>query len=60
MDGVLEELMDEGGQGGCRVLGDDRPSEDKFKIQRSTMETLLSYDKNVVIWILVLWVVVNY
>ena len=22
----------EGGQGGCRVLGDDRPSEDKFKI----------------------------
>ena len=31
MDGVLEELMDEGGQGGCRVLGDDRPSEDKFK-----------------------------
>ena len=32
MDGVLEELVDEGGQGGCRVLGDDRPSEDKFKI----------------------------
>ena len=32
MDGVLEELMDEDGQGGCRVLGDDRPSEDKFKI----------------------------
>ena len=32
MDGVLEELMDGGGQGGCRVLGDDRPSEDKFKI----------------------------
>ena len=29
MDGVLE---DEGGQGGCRFLGDDRPSEDKFKI----------------------------
>ena len=29
MDGVLEELVDEGGQG---VLGDDRPSEDKFKI----------------------------
>ena len=24
--------MDEGGQGGCRVLGDGRPSEDKFKI----------------------------
>ena len=33
MDGVLEELVDEGGQGGCRVLGDDRPSEDKFKIR---------------------------
>ena len=32
MDGVLEELVDECGQGGCRVLGDDRPSEDKFKI----------------------------
>ena len=32
MDGVLEELVDEGGQGGCRVLGDGRPSEDKFKI----------------------------
>ena len=32
VDGVLEELVDEGGQGGCRVLGDDRPSEDKFKI----------------------------
>ena len=32
MDGVLEELVGEGGQGGCRVLGDDRPSEDKFKI----------------------------
>ena len=32
MDGVLEELVDEGGQGGCRVLGDDRPSEDEFKI----------------------------
>ena len=30
MDGVLEELVDEGGQGGCRVLGDDRPSEEKF------------------------------
>ncbi len=27
MDGVLEEVVDEGGQGGCRVLG-----EDKFKI----------------------------
>ena len=30
MDGVLEELVDEGGQGGCRVLGDGRPYEDKY------------------------------
>ena len=32
MDGVMEKLVDEGGQEGCRVLGDDGPSEDKFKI----------------------------
>ena len=30
MDVVLEELMDEGGQGGCR--SSRRPSEDAFKI----------------------------
>ena len=42
MDGVLEELVDEGGQGGCRVLGDDRPSEDKFKIPgRETNVTIV-------------------
>ena len=32
MDGVMEKLVDEGGQEGCGFLGDDRPSEDKFKI----------------------------
>ena len=41
MDGVLEELMDEGGQGGCRVLGDDRPSEDSKYRGKKTNVTIV-------------------
>ena len=51
MDGVLEELVDEGGQGGCRVLGDDRHLKinSKYRVEKTNVTIVIMHAPHLVL-----------